>query len=107
MTHKTTVGQTGQRAEAFSFFHIDLSYTDNLIFSYRINIVAGHFLFWYYKVLHRAHSRTRISQMGLDKGKGAEYFALSIDDQTEFLFVFASIFSVLGDARCNKLPGFL
>ena len=73
-----TVGQTGQRAEAFAFFRFPLLYTGNLIFSCQINIVAGHFLFWYYEI--SGSFDEAISQLRLDKGKGAEYFASSIDD---------------------------
>lgn len=105
MTHKKTVGQTGHRAEVFSFFYIDLLYTDNLIFSYRINIVSPHFPFWNYDV--SGSFNEAISQLGLDNGKGGGYFASSIDQEAEFVRVFASILPVLGDARCNKLPGSL
>ena len=68
MIYRTTVGQTRQRAEIFLVFHIDLLYTNNLIFSYRINIVSGHFPFWNYDI--SGSFNEAISQLGLDNGKG-------------------------------------
>jgi len=51
MTYRMTVGQTGQRANLLRFFDLSFVHTGNLIFGCQINIVAGHFLFWYYKIL--------------------------------------------------------